>query len=146
MRVNHKKILFYNITIISATMLNFGLFNLLSAMSNRQQMKRPVEESISPIIDIAMKANKIQQEELQPLEALSLRMASALKKIDKLEISRHRAAVAMRLEVLDLKENRRLLMQLKNNSPVSKGTQTCIAKKPCRVRYVLLIIITNFYY
>ncbi|KAL5242567.1 hypothetical protein ACI65C_009977 [Semiaphis heraclei] len=120
-------------------MLNFGVFNFLSAMNNsRQQIKRPVEESISPIIDIAMKANKIQQDELQPLEAMSTRMASALKKIKELEIGRHRAAVAMRLEILDLMENKRLLMQLENNSPVSTGTQTFIIKKPCRVRYVLL--------
>lgn len=124
-------------------MIDLGVFNFLSAMKNRRQFVRPVEESISPIVDIAMKANKIQRDDLQPLEALRTRIAYALKQIDKLEISRHRAAVAMRLEYLDLMEDRRLLMKLKNKSPVSRSTQTFNEKKPCRVRYLLRII--NYY-
>lgn len=110
----------------------------MSANLNRQLFVRPVEESISPIVDIAIKVNKIQNDDLQPLEALSTSMARALKKIGKLETSRHRAAVAMRLESLDLMEDRRLLMKLRKNSPVSTGTQTFVEKKPCRVRYIVL--------
>ncbi|CAI6355888.1 unnamed protein product [Macrosiphum euphorbiae] len=119
-------------------MFDFGVFNsILSLLINRQQFARPVEASISPIVDIAMKVNKIQKDDLQPLKELSTRIASTLKKISKLETSRHRAAVAVRLENLDLMEDRRLLMQLRNYSPVSTGTQTFVEKKPCRVRFVI---------
>ncbi|XP_016658236.1 uncharacterized protein LOC100571417 [Acyrthosiphon pisum] len=120
-------------------MFDFGVFNsIFSPVKNRQQFTRPAEASISPIVDIAMKVNKIQEDDLQPLKELSARIARALKKIGKLETSRHRAAVAVRLENLDLMEDIRLLMQLKNYSPVSTGTQTFIEnKKPCRVRFVI---------
>ncbi|CAI6370848.1 unnamed protein product [Macrosiphum euphorbiae] len=95
-------------------MFDFGVFNsILSPLINRQQFAPPVEAK------------------------LSTRIASTLKKISKLETSRHRAAVAVRLENLDLMEDRRLLMQLRNYSPVSTETQTFVEKKPCRVRFVI---------
>jgi len=85
-----------------------------------------------------MQINKIQEDYLQPLKELSTRIDRAFKKVIRLEKNRHRAAVAVRLETLDLMEDRRLLMQLKNYSPVSTGTQTFVEKKPCRVRYIVL--------
>ncbi|KAL4131046.1 hypothetical protein QTP88_008403 [Uroleucon formosanum] len=115
-------------------MFDFSVFNIfLSSIINRQQFARPVVAGISPIIDIALSVNKIQKDDLQPLKELSIRTARALKKIGKLETSRHRAAVAMRMENLDLMEDRRMLMQLRNYSTVSTGTQTFVEKKPCRV-------------
>jgi len=107
-------------------------------MRKRDQFVRPAAASISPIVDIAMQVNKIKRDDLQPLEPLSTLMVRTLEKIKKLEISRNRAAVAMRLELMDLKYDKRLLMKLTNMPPpVSKSTQTLIIKqKPCRVRYV----------
>lgn len=120
-----------------STTFNSSLFkSILSPMINRQQSARPVEASISPIVDIAMKVNTIQKDDLRPLEELRTRTARALKKIGQLETSRHRAEVALRLQNLYLMEDRRLLMQLRNYSPVSTGTQTLVEKKPCRVRYI----------
>jgi hypothetical protein len=121
-------------------MFNFGILNLLSALRNYQRLVQPVEPSISPIIDIAMKVNKIKQDDLQPLEALNTRMRRAFKMIDRLEINRHRTAVALKFEMMELIENRRSLIELKNDPPISTGTQTYLVKKPCRVRYVLLYI------
>ncbi|XP_026820611.1 uncharacterized protein LOC113559179 [Rhopalosiphum maidis] len=118
-------------------MFNFGILNLLSALRNRQRFVQPVEPSISPIIDIAMKVNKIKQDDLQPLEALNARMRRVFKMIDRLEINRHRTAVALKLEMMELMENRRLLIELKNDPPISTGTQTYLVKKPCRVRFVI---------
>ncbi|XP_025203342.1 uncharacterized protein LOC112600368 [Melanaphis sacchari] len=118
-------------------MFNFGLLNSLSTIKNRQRFVQPVEKSISPIIDIAMKVNQVKQENLQPLEALKTRINSALKMIKRLEIKRHRAAVALQLEMIELMENKRLLIELRNDPPVSIGTQTCFEKKPCRVRFVM---------
>ncbi|CAI6347028.1 unnamed protein product [Macrosiphum euphorbiae] len=85
-----------------------------------------------------MKMNKIQKDDLQPLKELTSRVASTLKKISNLETRRHRAAVTARLVNSDLMENRRLLMHLRNYSPVSTSTETFVEKKPCRVRYIVL--------
>jgi len=120
-------------------MFNSGILNLFSTMRNSQRLVQPVETSITPIIDIAMKVNKIKQDDLQPLEALNKRMSRAFKMINRLEKNRHRAEVALRLEMMELLEDRRLLIELRNDPPVSIGTQTYFEKKPCRVRYVLLI-------
>jgi len=108
-------------------------------MRNRKQSVRPAEPIVSPIIDIAMMANKVRRFDLQPLEELSKRTSCALKSIGQLEIIRFRTAVAMRSEKSELMEDRRLLIQLRNDPPVSTGTQTYyIEKKPCRVRYVIM--------
>jgi len=86
-----------------------------------------------------MKVNKIKQDDLQPLEALNTRMRRAFKMIDRLEINRHRTAVALKFEMMELMENRRSLIELKNDPPISTGTQTYLVKKPCRVRYELKV-------
>lgn len=120
-------------------MFNSGILNLFSTARNPQRLVKPVETSISPIIDIALKVNKVKQDDLQPLEALNKRMSLAFKMINRLEKNRHRAEVALRLEMMELLEDRRLLIELRNDPPVSIGTQTYFEKKRCRVRYVLLI-------
>ncbi|XP_027850022.2 uncharacterized protein LOC114129474 [Aphis gossypii] len=116
-------------------MFNSGILNFFSTVRNPQRLVKPVETSISPIIDIAMKVNKVKQDDLQPLEALNKRMSRAFKMINRLEKNRHRAEVALRLEIMELLEDRRLLIELRNDPPVSIGTQTYFVKKPCRVRF-----------